>query len=172
MGSGTSGSYNGTKGGSQPYASSYEVYPSALKADKKDPDIYDSKTGYFKNPTAVTIEDAIKDNRIYVDGSKQMGKLTYVMDTDGNIIIGKRMNPNNSDKRCPHPTLIGGTNPKVQCAGIITFDKGRIASVNTDSGHFRPNIKSLDKVNNALQKMCDKNPDLFSQKSIWRKNKK
>lgn len=170
MGSGSSGSYHGTRGGSQPYADSYQVYPPALKADKKDSDIYDSKTGYFKNPTAVTLQDAVKDNRIYVDGNKQLGQLTYVMDTNGDIIIGKRQNPNNASKRCPHPTLIGGTDPKVQCAGIMTFDKGRILSVNTDSGHFRPNIKSLDKVNDALQKMCDKNPELFSPKSTWRKN--
>lgn len=170
MGSGYSGNYNGTKGGSQPYADSYHVYPSALNADKKDPDIYDPKTGYFKNPTAVTLQDSVKDNRVYVDGNKQLGQLTYVMDESGNIIIGKRQNPNNASKRCPHPTLIGGTDPKVQCAGIMTFDKGRILSVNTDSGHFRPNIKSLDKVNEALQKMCDRNPELFSPKSTWRKN--
>lgn len=172
MGSGSSGNYSGTKGGSQPYAESYHVVQSAMNADKKDPDIYDPKTGYFKNPTAVSIENATNDNRIYVDGKKQGGKLTYVMDNDGNIIIGKRQNPNDPSKRCPHPTLIGGKNPTVQCAGIIEFDKGRILSVNTNSGHFKPNIKSLDKVKNALQKMCDKNPELFSPKSEWRKNKK
>ena len=169
MGSGSSGNYSGTKGGSQPYAESYHVVKGALASDKKDPDIYDPKTGYFHNPTAVTLEDATQDNRIYVDGNKQNGSLTYVMDEEGNIIIGKRKNPNDSSKRCPHPTLIGGTDPKVQCAGMITFDKGRIESVNTSSGHFKPNIKSLEKVKDALQKMCDKNPDLFSPKSEWRK---
>ena len=155
MGSGSSGSYHGTKGGSQPYADSYHVVPSALNADKKDSDIYDPKTGYFKNPTAVTLEDATKDNRIYVDGKKQGGKLTYVMDDDGNIIIGKRQNPNDSSKRCPHPTLIGGKNPSVQCAGIIEFDKGRILSVNTNSGHFKPNIKSLDKVKTSSKSLVN-----------------
>lgn len=172
MGSGSSGNYSGTRGGSQPYAETYNVYPSALNSDKKDPDIYNEQgNGYFHNPTAVKLEDSIKDDRIYVDGKKQYGKLTYVMDKNNNIIIGKRANPNDPDKRSPHPTLIGGKNPKVQCAGMITFDKGRILSVNTNSGHYRPDSKSLEKVKNALQKLCDKNPELFSPKSEWRKKK-
>ncbi len=169
MGSGSSGSYYGTKGGSQAYAERYHVYPSALKSDKKDPDIYDPKTGYFLNPTAVSLEDAIKDNRVFVGGKKQGGRLTYVMNNKGEIIIGKRQNPNDPSKRCPHPTLVGGKDPTVQCAGMIEFEKGRIKSVDTNSGHFRPNSKSLEKVDKKLQKMCDKNPDLFSPTSKWRK---
>lgn len=31
----------------------------------------------------------------------------------GNIIFGKRINPNNPQKRAPHPTLIGGVDPKI-----------------------------------------------------------
>ena len=45
------------------------------------------------------------------------------MDENGNIIFGKRVNPNDSRKRAPHPTLIGGRDPQVQCAGIIEFKK-------------------------------------------------
>ncbi len=171
MGSGSSGNYHGTKGGSQPFSDSYHVVAGAMNADKKDSDIYNPQTGYFHNPTAVTLENATTDNRIYVDGKKQQGVLTYVMDENGDIIIGKRQNPNNSSKRCPHPTLIGGKDPQVQCAGMMSFEKGRILSVNTNSGHYKPNIKSLEKVKTALQKMCDKNPDLFSPNSEWRKNK-
>lgn len=169
MGTGSSGSYHGTHGGSQPYAESYHVVASEMKKDKKDSDIYDKDTGYFKNPTAVKLEDSIKNDRVYVDGKKQMGTITYVMDDAGNIIIGVRQNPNNPSKRCPHPTLIGGTDPTVQCAGMITFTKGRISSVNTNSGHYRPNSQSLPKVTQALQKLCDKHPDWFSPNSEWRK---
>ena len=37
MGSGSSGLYFGTRGGSQPYALSYSVTPQMLEEDKKDP---------------------------------------------------------------------------------------------------------------------------------------
>lgn len=171
MGSGSSGNYHGTKGGSQAYAERYHVVASEINKDKKDPDIYDPKTGYFKNPTATRLEDSIQNDRVYIDGKKQMGTVTYVMDDKGNIIIGVRQNPNDSSKRCPHPTLIGGKDPTVQCAGMITFSKGRISSVNTNSGHYRPNSESLPKVTSALQKMCDKHPEWFSPNSEWRKNK-
>lgn len=171
MGSSISGNYHGTYGGSQPYAETYHVYPKTMAADKKDPSIYDSKTGYFHNPTAVKLEDTIQNNRIYVAGHRQEGKLTYVMDSAGNLVIGVRSNPNNSKGRAPHPTLIGGKDPQVQCAGMMQFHKGRISSVDTDSGHFRPNSKSLSKVKAALQKLCDKHPELFDPNSEWRKNK-
>ena len=43
-----------------------------------------------------------------MDGKKANGTYTYVMDKDGEIIFGKRSNPNDSSIRAPHPTLIGG----------------------------------------------------------------
>ena len=168
MGSGNSGSYNGTKGGSQPYAETYHVYPKAMAIDKTDADIYDPQTGYFHNPTAIKLEDSIQNDRVFVDGRRQEGMLTYVMDKDGKIIIAKRSNPNNSKGRAPHPTLIGGKDPQVQCAGMIHFRKGRIVSVDTNSGHFRPDIRSLAKVKTALQALYDKHPDLFDPSSEWR----
>lgn len=169
MGSGISGSYSGTKGGSHPYADTYSVVKEELNKDKQDPDIYNPDSGYFKNPTAITLQNSIENNSVHIDGKRQDGELTYVMDKSGNIIIGKRFNPNDNRKRSPHPTLIGGKKPKVQCAGIIKFKKGRIFSVNNQSGHFRPNPKSLDKVKEALQKMADKHPEWFSKDSEWRK---
>ena len=169
MGSGSSGNYHGTRGGSQPYAESYHVVPKEMSKDKRDPDIYNPKTGYFKNPTATSLQDAIHNDRIFIDGKKQGGTLTYVMDKDGNIVIGKRVNPNDGRKRAPHPTLIGGKDPQVQCAGMIEFKKGRIVSVNNSSGHYRLNKDSLPKVKEALQKLCDKHPDLFDSSSEWRK---
>ena len=169
MGSGTSGLYSGTSGGSQPYSEKYHVVGKELTKDKTDPDIYNGSTGYFKNPTATSIDKAIENDRVYIDGKRQDGKLTYVMDAKGDIIIGKRANPNDGRKRAPHPTLIGGKDPQVQCAGMITFKKGRIVAVDTSSGHYRPNIQSLPKVQKALQKLCDKHPDLFDPNSEWRK---
>jgi len=169
MGSGSSGPYGGGSTGSQPYAPSYHVVPDMLAADKKDSDIYKSNSGYFKNPTATNLENAIDGNRVVFNGKSVEGQFTYVMDTNGSIIFGKRYNPNNSSKRSPHPTLIGGKNPEVQCAGIIKFTKGRILSVDDRSGHFRPNSKSLEKVDSFLDKLYKRNPNLFDKRSKWRK---
>ena len=169
MGSGSSGLYSGTNSGSQPYAEKYHVVKHELVKDKADPDIYNNDTGYFKNPTAAAIQNAVQNDRIYIDGKRQDGKLTYVMNAKGDIVIGKRVNPNDGRKRAPHPTLIGGKDPQVQCAGMIEFKKGRIVSVDTNSGHYRPNIESLSKVKNALQELCNRNPDLFDPKSEWRR---
>lgn len=171
MGSGSGNAYSGTRGGSQPYATKYSVVPQMLNKDKGDKDIYDKdKDGYFKNPTAVELNETISGSNVVFEGTPANGDFTYVMDESGNIIFGKRYNPNNSRKRSPHPTLIGGKNPDVQCAGMINIRKGKIYSINTDSGHYRPNIKSLDKVDKALQALYDRNPKLFHRGSKWRKN--
>lgn len=170
MGSGSGNGYSGTRGNSQPYAPKYEVVPQMLNKDKQDSDIYNKKTGYFKNPTAVNLNSTISGNTVIFEGSRANGDYTYVMDKSGNIIFGKRCNPNDGRKRSPHPTLIGGKNPKVQCAGMINFRNGRIYSVNINSGHYRPNIKSLDKVDSALKKLYESNPHLLHRNSKWRKS--
>ena len=46
----------------------------------------------------------------------------------------------------PHPTLIGGFEPKVQGAGIVTIQGGKIIKVDNASGHFRPDSSSLVQV--------------------------
>ena len=73
MGSGSSGSYSGA-GGSQPYADTYHVVQKELGKDKKDPDIYNPNTGYFKNPTATNLESTAKYNAIIIEGSKANGQ--------------------------------------------------------------------------------------------------
>ena len=172
MGSGINGAYAGTRGGSQPYAETYHVVPEMMNKDKEDPDIYDPKTGYFKNPSAISLREAIRNNRFYQrNGKKTEGEFTYVMDEEGNIIFGKRENPNDGRKRAPHPTLIGGKDPQVQCAGIITFRDGKILSVDNQSGHYRPNIKSMAKVEAFLQKLYEENRLLFDKNSKWRQRK-
>lgn len=107
---------------------SYHVVGTMRDIDKQNPDIYGSN-GYFHNPTATTIEDAVNRNKVVVDGKVPDGPLTYVIDTNGSIIIGKRVDPNDGRKGAPHPTLTGGKDPQVQCAGIIIFRKGKILSV-------------------------------------------
>ncbi len=92
-----------------------------------------------------------------------------MLDKNDNIIIRKRKNPNDSSKRSPHPTLIGGKDPQVQCAGMIIFKNGKIYSYDNSSGHFRPNSKSLPKVKAALDKLYKENPNLFDKGSEWRK---
>ena len=86
MGSGSGGSYTGA-GGSQPYADTYHVIPKELTADKKDSDIYSSSSGYFKNPTAVTLDNAVNGNSVYLGNSKVNGRLTYVMDKNCEIFF-------------------------------------------------------------------------------------
>ncbi len=169
MGSGSGSNHSGTGGGSQPYAESYHVVSKEMNKDKKDPDIYSKESGYFKNPTATNLESSLSDDRFHIDGGKAHGTYTYVMDKNGNIVFGKRVNPNDGRKRAPHPTLIGGKDPTVQCAGMIEFKKGRIVSANNSSGHYRPNIESMKKVDSALQKIYDKHPDAFDKQSKWRK---
>lgn len=170
MGSGSSSSYSGTIGGSQPYAESYHVVPEALGKDKKDPDIYDKKKGYFKNPTATDLETAIHGDRIMFNSNKVAhGSMTYVPDQNGHIIFGKRLNPNKEGKHAPHPTLIGGKHPKVQCAGILTIHNGKICAIDNQNGHFKPNIKSMTKVDAIMRMLCKSSPKLFSPTSKWRK---
>lgn len=168
MGSGSSSTYSGA-GGSQPYANTYHVVQKELNKDKKDPDIYNPSTGYFKNPTATNLENATQNSSVYIDGKKADGQYTYVMDKNGKIIFGKRSNPNDSAKRAPHPTLIGGKDPEVQNAGMITLKNGKIFSVDNHSGHYRPNIQSMGKVESALQKLYERDPKLFHKDSKWRK---
>ena len=122
----------------------------------------------FKHDTARNIEDSIVHEHIEIGNKTPNGPVTYVLDESGNIIIGKRNNPINPDKRSPHPMLIGGKNPQVQCAGMITFKAGKITSIDNQREHFRPNIKSMDKVYSALHKLYETNPELFSQSFKWR----
>ena len=166
MGSGRNVVYS--KGESQAYAPTYHVVPSMLKHDKKHPDIYDPERGYFHNPTATKLNDAIQGDTVMFKGRKAEGSFTYVIDTNGNVIFGKRANPNNPNGRAPHPTLIGGKHPKVQMAGILHIERGKIKSFDDQSGHFRPSSKSMEKMEAAMRKLYDKNHNLFTDNFTWR----
>ena len=153
MGSGVTGNYHGTYGSdtSQPYRSTYGVTP-----DMKD---YDIRTGvyhdghYDKNPTANNINNLI--NGQYIRNKRTNGSFTYVIDEKDNLIIGKRNGNGSKGARTPHPTLVGGSNPKVKMAGMVEIRSGKIYSYDNQSGHFKPNEKSMkiaDKIFNKLPK--------------------
>jgi len=76
------------------------------------------------------------------------GQYMYVVDTNGNIIIGSR-----AGQHMPHPTLVGGQNPSVQGAGIIDIRGGKIFSIDNASGHFKPDASSLTNVQNAFNQL-------------------
>ena len=166
MGSGYKGAYS--SGGSQPYQPTYHVVTSMLELDKKV-GIYKPGRGYFKNPTRIGLEQAVKGNFIMFRGKKASATFMYVLDASGHIIFGERSNPYNSNGRSPHPTLVGGKDPVVQAAGLINIKHGKIVSFDDQSGHFRPSSKSMDKVESALRKLYNKNHSLFSDEFIWRK---
>jgi len=65
--------------------------------------------------------------------SNQEG-LMYIIDELNNIWIGGRGGVNSF----PHPTLVGGYNPNVKCAGMIHFKNGKIYRIDNNSGHFKP----------------------------------
>lgn len=51
---------------------------------------------------------------------------------------------------------------------MIVFRKGKIASIDNQSGHFRPNSKSMDEVYRALESLYDTNPKVFMDSFKWR----
>lgn len=162
MGSGSRGPY-GSSGGSQPYAPTYHVVGEMMDRDKQNHNVYNPKSGYFTNPYAVSIQNAIRNGQIQMDNHSAHGTYTYVVNENGDVVFGKRFNPNSSHSRAPHPTLIGGKDPHVQCAGMIRIEKGRIGWYNNDSGHFRPNAKSLSTVDEAMEKLRNTHPEIFAK---------
>jgi len=135
MGSGAYGNY----GKSQPYAPSYHVVQSMLELDIENGIIRNGK--YIKNPTAQNINDMINGN--YLGNKSTNIDMPYVIDLDGNIILGRRNGNGKDGKPTPHPTLIGGKDPQVQMAGIIHIHGGKISSYDNKSGHYRPSTKSM-----------------------------
>lgn len=160
MGSGYSGNYSGTIERSQPFsASGYHVDKPMLEHDKESGTYLDD-LGYRLNPTATNINDTIIDNKIYVDGKIANGKFTYVVDSDGKLIIGRR---NGSARfQTPHPSLIGGKDPVVKMAGMVDIREGKVYSWDDRSGHFKPSNMSMKYANRAFGKLPK---ELFAKKS-------
>lgn len=169
MGSGNSGNYGNTKEKSQNYASSYHVTDGMHKLDINQ-GIYNDNVGYIKNPDAQNIDNLIKNDIILIDGKRKTVTWPYVLDLNNNLIIGPRVpKGDKSGSRHPHPELIGGKDPQVQCAGMIKIVNGKIDSIDNQSGHYKPPLKSLEKVKDYLSKYND---NLFTKNSILRKGDK
>ena len=159
MGSSYSNLYSGTKERSQPFKTYYHVVDSMHKYDIETGAFKDGK--YLKNPTAQNIHNMINGEYI---GSKSYTNdaLTYVITKDNQIIVGKR-NGNGRGKDSiptPHPSLIGGEDPKVRMAGILHIENGKIVKYDDRSGHYKPNKKSMkvaDEVFGKLPKYLFKN---------------
>lgn len=47
---------------------------------------------------------------------------------------------------------------------MITFSKGKIVAVDNKSGHYKPNIKSLDAVDSAIEKIGKKYSNVLNNK--------
>ncbi len=152
MGSGYSGNYTGTDGGSQPYQPLYSVEPSMHQLDINDGTYHDGH--YDKNPTAQKLEDLINGN--YIGSKRTSMEVPYVIDRHGNIIIGRRNGNGSKGTRTPHPTLIGGKDPKVQMAGILSIHGGKIAGYDDRSGHYKPNKLSYKAADEAFGKLPSK----------------
>ena len=152
MGSGISHNYTGTNPteASQPYASSYDVIPEMIQFDIGR-GVYNGT--YEKNPTAMNIYDAINGEYIISDSRNRY--LTYVIDMEDNIIIAERNGYGFGGKATPHPTLIGGKNPRVKFAGILHLKNGKITSYDHMSGHYKPNIKSMKVADEVFNKLPD-----------------
>ncbi len=149
MGSGASGIYGSGSGGSQPYAPSYHVVKSMHEQDIKKGTYHDGH--YDKNPTAKNINDMINGN--YIGNKNTNIDMPYVIDMKGNIIVGKRNGNGRDGAPTPHPTLIGGKDPQVQMAGIVHIQGGKIASYDSQSGHYKPNSKSMKVADEAFGKL-------------------
>ena len=78
--------------------------------------------------------------------------IPYVITLDGKVIIGSRNGNGRIGLPTPHPTLIGGLDPKVRMAGILDIRGGKIYSYDDRSGHYRPNILSMKWADEAFAK--------------------
>lgn len=126
--------------------------------------IYSKKHGYRKNPTAKKLTELMNGN--YIVSKRECIHIPYVITTKGDIIVGRRNGNGKDGDPTPHPTLIGGKNPKVKCAGILEIAGGKIKSIDVNSGHFKPNKKSLPEAKKILEKLPKK---LFHKKYEWSK---
>ncbi len=139
------------RGNSQPYQNEYSVYGKMMKKDIKH-GVYKIGTGYSKNPTSQYLDSTINGN--YIVDKHYNKQMPYVITTDGRVIIGSRNGNGRTPSKTPtpHPTLVGGTDPKVKMAGIVDIRGGKIYSYDNQSGHYRPNSKSMKWADEAFKK--------------------
>ncbi len=95
-------------------------------------------------------------NGNYIGDKHTNIEMPYVIDLDGNIILGRRNGNGKDGASTPHPILIGGKDPQVQMAGIVYISGGKIASYNNRSGHYKGRIKSMQVADEAFGKLPSK----------------
>ena len=108
---------------------------------EKEEGIWTKELGYKKNPNAFSLNDFKVDeagNLLHPGGNVlRNGQYIYVVIDGANgakeMIIGTR-----TKEALPHPTLVGGLDPKVYAAGEIKVENGKITVIDNQSGHFRP----------------------------------
>ena len=145
MGSGPKGPYTE----SQPYSHLYSVEKSMHQKDIKAGIYHDGH--YDRNPTAKKLNEMISGN--YIGDKHTNIIMPYVIDKNGDIIVGKRNGNGRDGPATPHPTLIGGRSPKVQMAGMLYIQGGKIIFYDANSGHYKPNIKSMAIADKAFGKL-------------------
>lgn len=126
----------------------------------KESGTYLDDLGYRPNPTATNINDAIINNKIYVQGKVANGQFTYIIYVSGNFII--RWRNGLEEFQTPHPSLIGWKDSKVKMAGMVDIRNGKIHSCDDRSGHFKPNSKSMEYADTAFGKLSK---ELFTKNS-------
>lgn len=103
------------------------------------------------NPQSGKIRD-VNGNVMVTDNVNGEG-LMYAIDESGNIWIGGR----GGEISYPHPTLVGGVNPNVKCAGMIKFKDGRVLEISNNSGHFKPTNSSLQEAETLFKQKLPAN---------------
>lgn len=56
-------------------------------------------------------------------------------------------------RRPPHQTLVGGREPRVKVAGMVTMSNGKIVKYDSESGHFKANDLSMPEPNKAFSQL-------------------
>ena len=149
------------KNGSQTYKEVYGIDNNMKRLDMSNKKVYNAETWYHRNPSAKNLKEAFSDDKFFEsfceEEEDKITRLLFVIAEDRNIIVGKRSG-------LPHPALIGGKDPKVRCAGILELMGPKIYSVSNQSGHYKPDIKSLAEMENALRNLYEAKPHLFHER--------
>ena len=107
---------------------------------------------YQKNESARSLSEIefTKDGTLLFPGASPArpyndGNYVFAVDKGGSLILGTR-----TENALPHPTLIGGKDPRVLTAGELVIKNGEIVEINNQTGHFRSDINSLLHAKDAL----------------------
>lgn len=81
------------------------------------------------------------------------GYYTYAVKENGELVIGERNGNGKDGKATPHQTLVGGREPRVKVAGMVTMSNGKIVKYDSESGHFKANDLSMPEPNKAFSQL-------------------